>query len=84
MKMSWKALGSAALVFASVQSGSALPLTEATASQTSLLVQIKAKKATSSQKPASKQSDDMKGMKGDMKGMKQDDMKGMDHSKMKM
>ncbi|MFN4922152.1 hypothetical protein [Bradyrhizobium sp.] len=83
MKISWTALA-AALVFASVQSGSALPLTEAIASQSPLVFQIKAKKSAASQKPASKQSDDMKGMKGDMKGMKQDDMKGMDHSKMKM
>lgn len=84
MKLTWTALGAAALVFASVQSGSALPLSLAATNQTPLLVQIKAKKSASSQKPASKQSDDMKGMKGDMKGTKQDDMKGMDHSKMKM
>lgn len=77
MKGCWSALAVAAILLGPVQSSSALPLIGAAASENSLLVEVKAKKSVASKKPSSKQS-------RDMKGMKQDDTKGMDHSKMKM
>ena len=76
MKVYLSALAVAAILLGPVQSSSALPLSGA-ASAHSVLVEVKAKISAASKKPSSKQS-------GDMKGMKQDGMKGMDHSKMKM